>query len=103
MVKQQTLNLLSGGSSPSGLTKPIYHSTNLARQHFSLDKCAGKEYNCLMNWIEGDAEVVDAVWERRASARWTRRKIDNQWMLIMLMSASLAWFALGMLVGVWVS
>lgn len=56
-----------------------------------------------MNWIEGDAEVVDAVWERRAAARWTRRKIDNQWMLIMLMSASLAWFALGMLVGVWIS
>jgi hypothetical protein len=55
-----------------------------------------------MNWIEGEV-VEEAPWERRAPARWTRRKSDSQWMLVMLMAASLAWFALGVLVGVWVS
>lgn len=67
-----------------------------------LDKSAGIVYTCSMNWIEGEV-VQEAPWERRATAQWTRRKSDSQWMLIMLLATSLAWFALGVLVGVWVS
>lgn len=65
-----------------------------------LDKSAGIEYTCPMSWIEG--EVVDAVWERRSSVRATRRRGDNVTLVALLFAASLGWFTVGMIVGMWI-